>query len=272
MFLMKTHRTITRLILTLAEPGAFAILKEGRLLVFASVKGITLQRASFSSDNAEQCCASGAAAWRRAANQAETLHLTDAGEALARRLKAGNDPFGDQHRVLVAEAMSDEKPALPVMINLKENPLLWLHRRHGRNEKPLIDDAAFAAGERFRAEFQRAGMEQRVTIDWSRMGAATEGGRGAEPSETMVAARARVRRALDAVGPDFAGPIIDLVCFHKGLEQLEREQDWPARSGKVVIRFALAALARHYGYANVAKGKAGSSAPHVWIAPAGAGA
>jgi hypothetical protein len=266
MFLMKPNCTEVRLILALAEKGAFGTIKEDKLLVFAPVKGVTLQRASFTLDCGKDSVTRGAAVWNIGAKGAKTLLLTEAGGAMARRLQAGDDQFGAQHRELVSQVRADDKTAPPVMVNLKENPLLWLHRRHGRHEKPLIDDAAFAAGERFRAEFQRAGMEQRVTIDWSRMGAATEGGRGVEPSETMVAARARVRRALDAVGPDFAGPLVDLICFHKGLEQLEREHDWPARSGKVVIRFALAALARHYGYANFAKGKSGSVANKVWIA------
>jgi hypothetical protein len=259
-----SSRMIARLVQALSEPTAEGVLSDDRLVVQAKVKGVTLRRASFEREPAEHLVQSGAAQWT--GRSSNVLVLTDAGQALARRLAAGEDAFQVQHRALTDQMASVDGETVRLSVNLKENPLLWLHRRRGRNEAPLIDDAAFAAGERFRSEFERAGMMQRTTIDWSRLGANTDGGGGVDASDILLSARARVRAALAAVGPELSGPIIDLVCFHKGLEQIEQERNWPARSGKLVIRLALAALARHYGYDNTAIGAANRTGVRAWQA------
>jgi hypothetical protein len=83
-------------------------------------------------------------------------------------------------------------------------------------------------------------------------------------TETVVAARQRVRHALAAVGPEFAGLLLDVCCFLKGLEVAERERAWPARSAKVVLQLALGRLARHYGYGARTSGPATSSV-RTWL-------
>ncbi|TCT02975.1 DUF6456 domain-containing protein [Aquabacter spiritensis] len=150
-------------------------------------------------------------------------------------------------------------------MNLAESPLAWLALRKGRDGAPLIAPAQLAAGERLRCDFTRAGLTPRVTTNWS---AAGRGGGIEAFSDVVLAAKARVNAALAAVGPELSGVLLDVCCFLKGLEAVEQERGWPARTGKVVLGLGLDRLAAHYGLASVATGRR-AVAPRAWRAEAG---
>jgi Domain of unknown function (DUF6456) len=126
------------------------------------------------------------------------------------------------------------------------------------------------AGERLRADFTRAHVMPRVTANWeapiARGARSARGEAAGLATDVMIAARQRLHHALDAVGPEFAGLLIDVCCFLKRLEDVERERRWPPRSAKVVLQLGLARLARHYGLARAARGPARGSI-QTWLAP-----
>ncbi|MCS0501058.1 DUF6456 domain-containing protein [Ancylobacter mangrovi] len=143
-----------------------------------------------------------------------------------------------------------------VVIDLDESPLAWLASRRGRDGQALIAPVQLIAGERLRADFTRAQMTPRLTADWSAMpkGPRRGGAAGLALSEAVLAAKQRLARAMEAVGPEFSGLLMDVCCFLKGMEQVERERGWPARTAKVVLALGLDRLARHYGLAGRIEG------------------
>ena len=136
------------------------------------------------------------------------------------------------------------------LANLSESPLGHLARRKAKDGKPFLEARELRAGERLRADYTRGQLLPRLGANWSAAG--TSGrpmgtpGASAELTDGAVAARQRVNAALTGVGPELAGLLVDVCCFLKGLETVEIERAWPARSAKVVLKTALAALARHY--------------------------
>ena len=156
--------------------------------------------------------------------------------------------FRAQHLSLSAQDIMTESGIARVTVNDGESPLAWLARRKGRDGRAMIDGNQFVAGEKLRADFTRAHLAPRVTSSWSGLARTRGSGGGAgEMTDLIVASRQRVRNALDACGPEFAGVLMDVCCFLRGLEDVERERGWPPRSAKVVLQLALDRLARHYG-------------------------
>ena len=186
------------------------------------------------------------------------LTAAEPAAAWIRRQERAEDPYRAQHQT--RRQTSDRDGGGPVVVDDGESPLAWLARRNDGSGRPLIDAAQFAAGERLRADFTRAQMMPRVTANWdpagSRPGRRNGGAGGmAEMTEAAIAAKARVDKALKAVGPELSGVLIDVCCFLKGIAEVERERGWPARSAKVILQLALTRLARHYGIAAEARGR-----------------
>ena len=178
------------------------------------------------------------------------------------------DGFRAQHLVLGEREVATEAGRTKVVVDENESPLACLARRRGRDGRVMIEPHQLQAGERLRAEFTRAHLMPRTTSNWSNPVPSNRRSGGHHASflpDSVIAARQGVHRALDAVGPEFSGLLVDVCCFLKRLEVAERERGWPARSAKIVLQLALERLARHYGYAPGTSGRARSRV-RTWFA------
>lgn len=190
--------------------------------------------------------------------------VTHEARQFVRRVDGRGDGFRAQHQG------RSERPIdvglgskRSVVVNESESSLAWLAKRRGKNGAALISREQLEAGERLAAEFYRAQMSPNVTASWSAVSSSRKERRGtaglrSDYSLTALEARDRVRAALDAVGPELSGVLLDVCCFSHGLEDAEKNAGWPKRSGKVVLQIALTSLARHYGYISDHDGAASS--------------
>lgn len=177
----------------------------------------------------------------------ETVRLADPA-GLARR-KGGED---GQTSVVQRERskVASDGGVSEVLVNTAESPLASLWRHKGRNGERFLTASEFNAGERLRLDYTRGQIMPRLGINWSAAGSGGKKHRDTngfgDMTDSALAARDRVEAAIEAVGPELSGVLIDVCCFLKGMEQVEAERGWPVRSGKVVLKSALSALARHY--------------------------
>lgn len=207
----------------------------------------------------QQCLIAHDLAQRGSGNR---LIITEAGQAHLGRANfigpSAVDPYVGQHVSLATRTIVGPRGRVNVLSNEAESPLVWLARRKGKDGRPLVSPHELLAGERLRTDFTQAQLMPRTTSNWdlalSREGRC--GGSSGWLADAAIAARQRVRQALTAVGPEFSGLLLDVCCFLKGLEDIERERAWPRGCVRIVLRLGLTRLARHYGYDEQAVGKA----------------
>ncbi|MBB3996592.1 DUF6456 domain-containing protein [Aureimonas pseudogalii] len=149
----------------------------------------------------------------------------------------------------------------PTRTPADESPLTRLATRRVAGGVPFLDAGECEAGERLRADWTRGGLMPSVTQRWDRLPGAGSAGPG-DWSDHMMDCRRRTQGALSAVGPELSGVLVDVCCFLKGTEQVERERGWPARSAKMLLKAGLGILARHYGLTH--RAGTGGAATRAW--------
>lgn len=153
------------------------------------------------------------------------------------------------HRKLVERELTIEGPRRggephkqrrSVTVNLAESPLTWLHSRGH------LSDRQFDAGERLRADYERAQLSPSVTMRWDPVRVDGGGGDGLTPSERQIAAKARFDGALKEAGAGLSDILWRVACACEGLPDAEKALQWPARSGKLVLKLGLDRVADFY--------------------------
>jgi len=136
----------------------------------------------------------------------------------------------------------------------RDSPLAWLRARRGRNGAPMISEADFRAGLKLRVDYLRATETARTTVTYAEREpetcSGTElGNAAAERIDRALSAQDAIRTALDRLGPELSGIVVDVCCHDRGLSQVEKARALPPRSAKHFLQIGLGQLARHYGYA-----------------------
>jgi len=168
---------------------------------------------------------------------------------ITKKDKSRSDPRLLAERALPqdGENRNDREPkqrrVRSVTVNLSESPLGWLHARGH------LSDRQFDAGEKLRADWERAHLAPRVTMCWDV--APVAGGKRRIPialneTEAQLAAKQRFNNAIDHLGSDLSDIAWRIICGGEGTPVAEKNLGWPARSGKLVLKIALDRLGDFY--------------------------
>jgi hypothetical protein len=144
---------------------------------------------------------------------------------------------------MAAELAEGVRPARSVVVNATESPLGWLFSRG------FITRRQYDAGERLRADWERAQLAPRVTMAWDAAPVARDrGGSAPEPdlSGSQIDARRRFETAVASAGPGLSDILWRIVCAGEGMREAESALGWPARAGRLVLTLALDRIADHY--------------------------
>ena len=116
-----------------------------------------------------------------------------------------------------------------VTVNLAESPLGWLRSRG------LVDARQFEAGERLRADYERAHLAPSVTMRWRPLVDGSRSGESLDPTQAQIAAKRRFDQAVGMVGHGLADVLWRVVCAGEAMPVAEKALGWPARAGRVVL-------------------------------------
>lgn len=178
-----------------------------------------------------------------------TLSISKIGHSYLKRMLNPDMPFIAQHADLAKSTIKIKNSHQSVLKNCNECPLTRLYSRKDKNGVSWIDHNEYQAGERLRSDFEKAQLSPKISANWSAsfQGKSRSLGDANDISDFALDAKIRLEKSIAALGPELSGVALDVCCFLKGLESVEKEKGWPPRSAKLLLKTALSILVRHYG-------------------------
>ncbi len=178
--------------------------------------------------------------------------LTEAGWARVRRESAAaGEAFTAQHRAIIDRAVLDARGGVrSVRGHDADAAMRKLAALRGNAGEPWLDGAELAAASRLRRDWALAEIGMVRGSDWT---AAPIGSspRSGNAQDAAMARRCDARRRVNDAMARLAPPlrrVVERVCLEeRGLEELERAEGWPQRSGKLALKLGLAQLAAALG-------------------------
>lgn len=178
------------------------------------------------------------------------LKVTEAGMLYLKHQLNPDFEIANSHRNLKTVTTTILNEQTSAVQNTNESPLLRLFTRKTKAGDTYISVEEFQAGERLRKDFERGQLQPKISASLQgSMGNAknAQASSSSDIADFAMDARKRVGLAVDKLGPELSGVTLDICCFLKGLEIVERERRWPPRSAKLMLKTALSLLAKHYG-------------------------
>ncbi|MEC7760540.1 MAG: DUF6456 domain-containing protein [Pseudomonadota bacterium] len=254
----RIDRESLRALRALTEPGALLVIAEGveDAVVVAHVQDDRpVRRAVVPRDVAEILALK---EWieGKTRGRLSRYSITPAGRTELSRLMAQSESRKvasiDDSRPLSAR-LSGQGGARKPRTAGAEPPLRVLARRKRGDGSSFLSKPMVRAAERFRESYEIARAGGAISDDigdliegrMRPMMASTDGATALALPRHQSAFQS-LAKAVEKLGPELAEAVILSCCKETGMEEIEQRLDFPARSGKIVLRIALNTLLRHY--------------------------
>ncbi|WP_068317198.1 DUF6456 domain-containing protein [Polycladidibacter hongkongensis] len=166
------------------------------------------------------------------------------GKSALRRLRTLDDKHAKNVPSRKTAPAQQEKRMMPPVIKGQDTPLAWLASRRDAKGFPLIDEAQVMAGERLRSTFDQAQKQLSIKSNWSAQ--ISYGGPSKHDYTFESQASRHLQATFSVIGPELSPVLLAVCCHGIGLQELEKQERWPARSGRIILRLALQRLVSYY--------------------------
>lgn len=137
---------------------------------------------------------------------------------------------------------------------VNQSPVVWLSKRKDADGRPYLDKRELIAADLLYADFEKSQIERSVGQNWDRFmdqvychnPSSLEDARLNDIDRTGHA-KERFRKAVTYLGYGLGDAVVRAVCQLHTLETLEKDMNWPVRSGKAILKIALCQLSTFYG-------------------------